>query len=282
MKKIGQILGVLALVLFSFYYTEKVVSIFREKDPIMKAIREKESEYQQEAVDAKLIKNHVIPGARGKKVDVLESYKKMKNYGKYKESLFVFQEIEPTVSLDDYYDRYIESGNGLNSGVALVFRVERFSNINPILSILEARGEKATFFADGLWIENNQQLVQTMTTFGHEVEVLYYNGSYDENYFKSAIAILESITAKKKNYCYAEYDQKEVLDLCGKMGIHTVIPTLQVKAKPYIEIKKKVSAGSIISMKVDAILEEELDMVIRYLNQKGFYLTNLDDLLSEK
>ncbi len=282
MKKVWQASGVIFLFLFSLYYTEKVVDVLRDSDPIMKTIKKEEHKYYEEAVDAILTDNSIIPGAKGSKVDVNESYKKMKRYGSYKESLLVFEEIAPSVSVDDYYDKYVERGSGLESNVSLVFKVERTDNIDSILTILETNSEKATFFVDGLWLENNQALVSNMTSLGHEVEVMHYNGTYDEAYFTSALQILQSITTKNKNYCYAEYDKKEVLELCSKIGLHTIIPTIQVKNKPYMEIKKKVSDGSIISMKIDTNTEAELEMVLKYLNQKGYSLTSLDHLLTEK
>ena len=49
-----------------------------------------------------------------------------------------------------------------------------------------------------------------------------------------------------------------------------------------MEVKKKVADGSIISMKVDTNTELELEMVLKYLNQKGYHLTSLDQLLTEK
>lgn len=282
MKKFWQASGVLLLFIFSFYYTEKVIEVLREKDPIMKTIRKEEHKFYEQAVDAVLTDNSIVPGAKGSRVDVDKSYKKMKRYGSYKESLLVFEEIEPSISLDDYYDKYVEAGNGLNSSVSLVFKVERTSNIDTILTILETAGVKATFFVDGLWLENNQELVKGMHSLGHEVEVMHYNGGYDEAYFTSALAILRSITTNSKNYCYAEYDQKEVLELCSKIGLHTIIPTLQVKSKPYMEVKKRVTDGSIISMKVDENTELELDIVIKYLNQKGYHMEQLETLLTEK
>lgn len=282
MKKFWQATGVILLFLFSFYYTEKVIDVLREKDPIMKTIRKEEHKYYEKAIDAVLTDNSIIPGAKGSKVNVDESYKKMKRYGAYKDSLLVFEEVDPSVSVDDYYDKYVESGNGLNSSVSLVFKVERTSNIDSILTTLETLGAKATFFVDGLWLENNQELVKSMSSMGHEVEIMHYNGSYDEAYFTSALSILKSITTSNKNYCYAEYDQKEVLELCSKIGLHTIIPTLQIKTKPYMEVKKKVADGSIISMKVDQNTELELEMVIKYLNQKGYSLEKLDSLLTEK
>ena len=39
MKKVWQASGVILLFLFSLYYTEKVVDVLRDSDPIMKTIK---------------------------------------------------------------------------------------------------------------------------------------------------------------------------------------------------------------------------------------------------
>ena len=48
----------------------------------------------------------------------------MKNYGSYNESLLVFDEVSPSISIDDYYDKYISSGNGVTTDIALIFTIE--------------------------------------------------------------------------------------------------------------------------------------------------------------
>ena len=62
----------------------------------------------------------------------------MKSYGGYNESLLVFDEVSPTISIEDYYDKYISSGNGLTTNIALVFAIynSNYNYGNEIINIL--------------------------------------------------------------------------------------------------------------------------------------------------
>ena len=84
MQKLYKVVGVLLLGLFSFFYTEKVIDLIRESDPIMRNIKKSESDYKIDPVDAKIKDNKIIPGISGKVIDYDSSYKKMKKYGTYK------------------------------------------------------------------------------------------------------------------------------------------------------------------------------------------------------
>lgn len=281
MKKIYQISIVLLLSLISFFYTEKVIDFIREKDPIMKNIKEYDKKNKIDAVNAIIDKNKIIPGVSGKKVDYNKSFQKMKKYGTYNESLTVFEEIEPTISIDDYYDKYISEGSGINNDVSLVFEVKNGDNINNIISLLKENNTIATFFVDGLWLENNQALVSEMASLGHEIEILNYDNKYQELYFSSSLNLVNSITNLKPKYCYARYDNKEVLELCEKLGLHTIIPTIMTGNYPYNDIVKKVHKGSIIGFSITSSVEIELPTIINYLKQKGYTINTLDILLSE-
>ncbi len=57
------------------------------------------------------------------------------------------------------------------------------------------------------------------------------------------------IANRRGKYCLANYDQKEILELCSKeKKMHTIIPTIQVKSNPYLSLKGKIREGSIISI----------------------------------
>ena len=281
MKKIYQISIVLLLSLTSFFYTEKVIDFIREKDPIMKNIKEYDKKNKIDAVNAVIDKNKITPGVSGKKVDYDKSFQKMKKYGTYNESLTVFEEVAPTISIDDYYDKYISEGSGINNDVSLVFEVKNGDNINNIINILKKNSTIATFFVDGLWLENNQTLVSEMASLGHEIEILNYDNKYQELYFSSSLNLLNSITNLKPKYCYARYDNKEVLELCEKLELHTIIPTIMTGNYPYNDVVKKVHKGSIIGFSVTSSVEIELSTIINYLKQKGYTIDTLDILLSE-
>lgn len=280
-KKVIQVISVTLLMLFSFFYTNKSIELIRENDPIMKQIKETNMKYKVDPVNATIIGNKIIPGKSGKEIDYQKTYAKMKKYGTYNETLTVLKEIEPAVSVDDYYDKYIVQGNNERKNVSLVFKTDTISNLLSILNILNQKNIPATFFVDGLLLENNTSLFETMTQNNHELEILSYDNKYDEIYFDSALNYLSSITKREGKYCYAEYDQKEVIELCSKLKLHTIIPTVKTTTMPYKEIKDKLYNSAIISLPLSTITEEQLPAIIDYIKQKGYTFLSLEALLSE-
>lgn len=280
-KKVIQVISVTLLMLFSFFYTNKSIELIRENDPIMKQIKETNTKYKVNPVNATIIGNKIIPGKSGKEIDYQKTYAKMKKYGTYNETLTVLKDIEPAVSVDDYYDKYIVQGNTERKNVSLVFKTDTISNLLSILNILNQKNIPATFFVDGLLLENNTSLFETMTQNNHELEILSYDNKYDEIYFDSALNYLSSITKREGKYCYAEYDQKEVIELCSKLKLHTIIPTVKTTTMPYKEIKDKLYNSAIISLPLSTITEEQLPAIIDYIKQKGYTFLSLEELLSE-
>lgn len=278
-KKIFQAVLVILLLAFSFYYTDKSIELIREIDPIMKQIKLTTDKYTIKPVDAKIVGNKITPGKSGKQIDYDESYSKMKQYGNYNEALTTFKELQPTVSINDYYDKFVVGGNSENKSAALVFELKDQNNPRNIISILKDKNTQATFFVDGLYLENNLSLIKEMTPY--ELEILSYNNRYEEVYFRSSLNYLSSITNQAPKYCYATYDQKEIIELCSKLKLHTIVPTILTKNYPYKDIKKKLTNASIISLPINSSTEIELPTIIDYLNQRGFSLLTLDELLSE-
>lgn len=279
MKKILKPISAIFLLIFSFYYTNKVVDIIREKDPIMQQIRLSSEKYQIESVDARVIGDSIIPGKSGREIDYEESYTRMKQYGMYNEALTTFKEVEPTISIEDYYDKYIVQGNADKKSVALVFKINGDKNFQNLINILNTKNIKTTLFIDGLFLENNTSKIQTL--LNHEIELLSYDNKYDELYFNSALNYMASLTKKDPKFCYAEYDQKEVLELCSKLELHTIIPTIRVTEYPYKTIKGKLSNSAIISFPLTDQMINELSLIIDYISQKGYSFLTLEELLSE-
>lgn len=279
-KKIIQITIVLFLVLFSFYYTNKTIDIIKESDPLMKRIKEESGKYEITAEDAMINENKIIPGKKGKKVDYDETYTKMKRYGAYNESLTVFKETSPTVSIENNYDKFIISGNEEKKAVTLVFAVTQESNPNEIIRILNQENTLGTFFIDGLWLENNLSIVKQI--LNHELEILSYNNRYEEIYFSSALQYLKNVAGNTPKYCYAEYDNKEVIELCSKLKLHTIVPTIKISSSPFQEIKTKLQNASIISLPINKVTEAELKTVIKFIKSKGYKIVKLEELLSEE
>ncbi|UOR12684.1 hypothetical protein [Halobacillus amylolyticus] len=72
------------------------------------------------------------PGMNGRKVNVDESYKKMKKDGKFDEDKLVFDQIPPKVSLDDLEASPIYRGHPDKEMVSLLINVSWGLNISLI------------------------------------------------------------------------------------------------------------------------------------------------------
>lgn len=279
MKRVYPVILSCLLIAFSFYYTNKVAGIVRGKDPIMQSIKEEKANYEKKAINANVSGDNIIPGRNGKKVNIEASFQKMSQYGKYNDSLYVFDEVEPEVSINTYFDKYVESGRGDSKDVALVFDILRFDNMDDVLSLLESNNVTATFFVDGLFMENNRSLLENVSKKGYEIELLSYNGGYDKIYFESSLHVLNDITKDRPKYCVAHYDKKEVLDICNSLSLHTVIPSVDTSNNSFGVVKNKLRGGSIIGLSNSRV---NLNTIINYIKQKGYNLVRLDTLLQEQ
>ena len=149
------------------------------------------------------------------------------------------------------------------------------------LLILKENDVRATFFVDGLLLKEDHILITSLLQDFHEIELLNYKGSYDRLIFEEALDTLQVIANKRGKYCLAKYDQKEILELCSKEKMHTIIPTIQISSNPYLSLKGKLREGSIISITPTKENISELDVVIKYIKQRGYTLDTLEQLLSE-
>ena len=279
MKRVYPVILSCLLIAFSFYYTNKVAGIVRGKDPIMQSIKEEKANYEKKAINANVSGDNIIPGKNGKKVNIEASFQKMSQYEKYNDSLYVFDEVEPEVSINTYFDKYVESGREDSKDVALVFDILRFDNMDDVLSLLESNNVTATFFVDGLFMENNRSLLENVSKKGYEIELLSYNGGYDKIYFESSLHVLNDITKDRPKYCVAHYDKKEVLDICNSLSLHTVIPSVDTSNNSFGVVKNKLRGGSIIGLSNSRV---NLNTIINYIKQKGYNLVRLDTLLQEQ
>ena len=276
MKKIIYRLLIIFLLVFSFYYTNNIIEFLKEKDPIMKDIKNTDNKYKVDSVNALIMDNSIIPGKVGKSIDYKKSYSKMKQYGNYNEALTILKEVKPVISIDDNYDKYIIRGNKEKISVSLVIKVYKDSELDTILGILDNENVSANFFIDGTYLENNVLKLKCMKN--HELEILSYNNSYDESLFKTSISYLENITGKGVNYCFKDNSDK-VISICKKMN--TINPSINIDKHLYKEVKNRLNNSIIINIEVNTYNEKELSSTINYIREKGYKIVLLKELLSE-
>ena len=279
MKKIFQIIGFVTLILFTFAYTNKITTVIKENDDLLKQIEDIENQYMTEPINAIIKDNTIIAGISGSKINVKESYKKMKKIDEFNTNLLVYESIKPEISVLNYYDKYIIKSN--KNKVSLLFLVEQNNNIEKILNILNNYEIKATFYTDGNWFENNNEKIIDLIEEGHTIGNLGYNYSYNVNGISWMNTIVTKIGNQKYSYCYTEEENEKILKICKNNSSYTIMPNIIVKNNPLITIKQNLEKGSIISLKINDTTINELPLIIEYINSKDLNIVNLEELLDE-
>ena len=279
MKKIFTVIGVLSLVCFSFYYTNLATEIIKNNDPIMKKIVKVSESYKKESINAVFSDNTIIPGISGVKVDINNSYESMKKYGKFNEDLIVFEEIMPTVSVQNTFDKYIRRGNVTKTNVSIIIIVDDPSYVENILDILNSKEVKVTYFVSKNIINESMDLIDIIIKSGHKVE--YKSDEYNVDEVLKYNDLLKVKTNNNLKFCYTDEENITILSNCNYKKMHTIFPNIITTNFPYSDVKRNLDSGSILSFKSNQHTLRELKYIINYINQKGFTIVNLDQVISE-
>ena len=281
MKKLFQGIGMISLICFSFFYTEKAALVVKETDELLLTIRENVDQYQVDAVDALIDGNTIIPGISGREVDVEKSYDKMKMYGKFQENLLEYKNIEPKERMSKNFDKYVIGGNKKKNQVSLLFLVDEQDSVDSVLSILDQFDLKGNFFVDGLWFEHHNDEITELVQDGHVIGNLSYQGNYQDSSFIWMDTIIKKIAKQRISYCYTKEENDEILQICSMNHDYTIMPSYVVQNYPLKEVKQVLAAGSIISLSINDTMIQELPVIIRYIQSKGYTISTLSDHLSE-
>jgi hypothetical protein len=277
-KKVFDIIGILALICFSFYYTEKAVFLIRQKDPIMVKIEEVKNNYRIDPVNAlEVSSNSVIPGYNGIEVDVHKSYSKMKKIDKFNETMLVFNEVSPAIS-SKTNKKYIVGGNPRKNMISLVFKVKETKELNRILILLKNKDITASFFVDGKWAEENIDLIYKINNNGNTIHTY----GPDNDSIKWTNNLIRELIYKEPKYCYTEEKNQDILDICSKYNMNTIIPNIIVDNYHLFDVNKAIKSGSIISFDTSKKSIEYLTTIINFVKYKGYNIGTIDTHLSEE
>lgn len=276
------VIGICLLTVFSFYYTNKLIEFSKSKDPIMIEIMKNKDDYNKLSIDALINNNYITPGSEGLEVDIDKSYNKMKKLGKYNENLYVYNIVKPTISIKDNYDKFVINGNITKKEVSLVFKAEDLKNIENINKILFNNNVSATFFIDGNIKDDDINILKILDESNNYFGNLGYNKKYSIKTIKYTNALLDRIDDDNHNYCYVEKDDINVLKTCSEVKMYTIKPMVVSNIFPFTYIKQNLENGKIFSLDTNSYTLKQLDLIIKYVRQKGYDFVTLEEILNEK
>ena len=274
MKKLFKIFGIITFLCFSFFYTDRVMNVISDKDPLKQEIINLSNNYKLSSNEAVVSNDTIIPGSNGREVNIEKSYKKMRMGNIFNDKLLVFNVIYPEYKLKDNMDKYIVNGNINKKEVSIVFIINNDNNIDKIINILNNKKVVSNLFIEYNYLFNNINKIKKYNN--HNIY------SYSDKYTYDTLIIENNIiTRTMKNkpiYCLSKTKDKDNLNVCSYSNMYTIIPSINGS---YNNIKSNLSNGNIILLDTSINTLNELSIIIDFINSKGFDIVGLDKLLSE-
>ena len=243
------------LLIGSFMLTDMFAKRMKERDPLYATILDAKSEYEVEAIDAKINGSYIIPGLNGEVVDVNKSYQKMKQVGAFRVKDLVMKEQKPHISIMNYYDKIVSNGNSSKRGVSFVTMSDDLAYT----------------------LDNEVVPYAILTTFNnyknnyvYGTRVIIERENYDE-----LSTYLDSIK-EKNNLCYFK---EELYDICLKKK-KVIFTNSIIMDRNYLLNYRKIKSGDIIYLD-NSLSVEGLSFIMMQIRFMGLQILPLPLLLSE-
>ncbi len=256
MKK-GKYVVTVALMILSFYITDRVMAFIESKNPLMISIIDQKDNYYMEPVNAEIGEDTVIPGIYGREVDEHKSLLKMEEFGVFNDLYLKFNYLKPTISLEDNKDKIIIKGNDKKRAVSFIL----YDNL-----------EVKNYF------DNNSIKYTYMLTKTEEIDKNheYINGAQNKEIFSDINSLLKRIKQKEK-ICLVNYSNQEE---CLKKDYYLVSYSISTNDS-IIDILNNITSGSIIFINRN-LSSDNLLLILNEIKRLDLDIVYLKDLISEK
>lgn len=278
-KNVIKMIGLVALIGFSFFYTDRVVEVIREEDKIMIELESVKDIYKVDPIDATVVSNTIIPGLEGRSINIEQSYKKMKSNNVFNKNLIVYDTVSPNISLRTNKDKFIIKGNNNKQMVSLIFILDHDKFLDKIEDILDSKGVTANYFVDYDYLISYSTKIKEMDN--REFYSYGSGGEYTPDNLLFSNNLISRISNHDAVYCLASDMGQKTLDLCYENDLYTITPDIIGDDNPYMAVKDNLSSGSMILLSMNQDTIKELGTIIDYIKGKGFKIGTLSSLLSE-
>lgn len=150
MMKKKQLIWTIMLSLLSSLLTKVLINILKKQDPIMHEIISHKSLYETKEINAIITENFIIPGNKGTKINLDESYKKMKKLGYFDKTLLVFNDKKPNLTIDKKYNKLILYGNIYKNNISIIIHVNSDNELSNIKKIVNQYNVSINYEIDNI------------------------------------------------------------------------------------------------------------------------------------
>lgn len=254
-KKYFRYIGIIGICLLSFYYTEKVALFVKNKNPLMQSINEVKDTKYVNSIDSIIVDDlYIIPGLNGKEVDSNASFSNMHEDEMYNEEKLIFNEIKPTISLEDNKDKIIIKGNSKKNSVSLIF---------------ESINEKTKYM-----LQNNYKVNILIKEETNNLNYELINNANTEINYANIEKFLDDFKINK-NLCYVKND---IPKNCQNKYLFK--PSLEVNHSNLSSVKNSIESGDIILVQ-DSLTLAEFNILINQIKYRDLNIIPLSELITE-
>ena len=256
MKKFYQYFGIMVIMLFSFYYTEKIAVLMQKKDPLYQEIEASKVNEEITSVNAIIDGDYIVPGVNGLSVNAHKSFQKLKSFGVFNRYYLFFDQVVPEISLENNKDKIIKEGNKQKKSVAIV---------------LEYNEEKIDYLKN-----KNKNFSVLVTSESRKTDATYEQINHD---FKNYKEVDKELDKNSQNVHICIIDSSN-LETCKKNKKYLVEKNLELNSTNIAKIKGNISSGSIIFVNQTATTVD-LDILLKQIDSQGLKVTSLSTLILE-
>ena len=256
MKKY-QYLGVICILLFSFFYAEKIADLTLKKNKVYQSIENNKENYRIESVSAIIDGDYIIPGLYGAEVNTKKSYYKMKKLNSFNSKYLVYTWIIPKDSIKDNINKIIIRGNKYKNQVAIIV-----NNNDAAIKYLLSNNIKVSILVN----YNNYSNYKNVELINNDTN----------NYNK-----MENILNKMHHNTNICYLNEKIEDICRRNKKYLVKSNLIVNNQSFINIKNNITNGDIYYLESN-LKVENLELLINSIKFKDLDMVYVSELISEE
>lgn len=253
--RVFKYIGIISLLIFSFYLTDGVTNLAINSNLLMQTIKENKNKYLIESVNATIESNTIIPGIKGKKVNELDSYLNMKDFGSFNTNYLIYDYYYPDITLNNNKDKIIISGNKSIRQVSFLIK-----NNKGILD----------------YFKKNNLVYSKLIKLNEEFDIENINIENYSNKFNDLNTILNKNNLNKK-ICILGYSN---IKLCKDLKYFIVKPSIELNNKNIINVLNQINNGDIILID-DNLSVDNIKLVVKKINSLDIKIVYLSKIIEE-
>lgn len=254
--KCFKLIGIISLLSFSFFLTDFVTELAINSNPLMQSIKKSGNNYNVCSVNATIENNTIIPGIKGKKVNEMESFINMKDFGIFNINYLIYDDVIPDISIENNKDKIIISGNKNIRQVSIL--VKDNSNIIEYNNKNNIKYSKLINSNDKLDIYENINICSNSKDFNN-------------------LDILLNKNELNKKICILNYSN---IEECRENEYYIIKPSIVYSNSNYVNKLNDINSGSIILLN-DNLSINNYKLLIEYLKNKDLEIVYLSELIKE-